>query len=315
MSRHLDTPAGERGLAEVTPDGVPRRGKLRGMASSLDRRSFLAALGGLTLAACGTSSKSGGTSTGVRPNGLNAGLLSIEPFLSTQPERLAFAFANDNGGFASGPPATLAIKPPGGVPMPAMATRLHAEGLPKGRGVYVVEVPFPEVGVWQGKVHVAGHPDPTLVWRVSGQPAVPIPGGPAVRAPSPTTAATLGVDPLCTRQPACPLHAMSLDKVIGTGTPVAVMFATPARCQSRYCGPVLDQLLSVQRTYESRIHLIHVEIYKDSTSNDLVPTVNAWNLPGEPWLFGIDGAGKVTARLDGAMGTDEVKGLLDGLLR
>lgn len=285
------------------------------MVSSLDRRSFLAALGGLTLAAaCGASSKSGGTTSSARQNGLSAGLLSIEPFLSTDPQRLAFALVSDNGGFVSGAPATLAIKPPGGVLMPAMATRLHAGGLPKGRGVYVVEVPFPRVGVWQGKVHVVGHPDPTLVWQVNGQPVVPIPKGAAVRAPSPTTANTLGVDPICTRQPACPLHTVSLDKVIGSGTPVAVMFATPARCQSRYCGPVLDQLLSVKRAYEDHIHLVHVEIYKDSTSNDLVPTVNAWSLPGEPWLFGIDRTGKVTARLDGAMGTDEVKALLDGLL-
>ncbi len=285
------------------------------MDASLNRRSFLAALGGLSLAAaCGTSSKSGGTSSGVRPNGMNVGLLSIEPFLSTQPERLAFALVSDNGGFVSGAPATLAIKPPGGMPMPAMATRLHAGGLPKGRGVYVVEVPFPRAGVWQGKVHVAGHPDPTLVWQVNGQPVVPIPGEAAVRAASPTTANALGVDPICTRQPACPLHTVSLDKLIGSGAPAAVMFATPARCQSRYCGPVLDQLLSVKHTYEDRIHLVHVEIYKDSTSDDLVPTVNAWSLPGEPWLFGIDGTGKVTARLDGAMGTDEVKALLDGLL-
>jgi hypothetical protein len=284
------------------------------MGFSFNRRSFLAALGGLALAgACGTSSKSGGTSSSAQ-NGLSAGLLSIEPFLSTDPERLAFALVSDNGDFVSGAPATLAIKPPGGVPMPPMATRLHAGGLPKGRGVYVVEAPFPRVGVWQGKVHVAGHPDPTLVWQVNGQPVVPIPGGAAVRAPSPTTANTLAVDPICTRQPACPLHTVSLDKVIGSGTPVAVMFATPARCQSRYCGPVLDQLLSVKRAYEDHIHLVHVEIYKDSTSNDLVPTVNAWSLPGEPWLFGIDRTGKVTARLDGAMGTDEVKALLDGLL-
>jgi hypothetical protein len=284
------------------------------MGLSFNRRSFLAALGGLTLAgACGTSSKSGGTSSSAQ-NGLSAGLLSIEPFLSTDPQRLAFALVSDNGGFVSGAPATLAIKPPGGVPMPAMATRLHAGGLPKGRGVYVVEVPFPRVGVWQGKVHVAGQTDPTLVWQVNGQPVVPIPGGAAVRAPSPTTANTLAVDPICTRQPACPLHTVSLDKVIDSGTPVAVMFATPARCQSRYCGPVLDQLLSVKRAYEDHMHLVHVEIYKDSTSNDLVPTVNAWSLPGEPWLFGIDRTGKVTARLDGAMGTDEVKALLDGLL-
>jgi hypothetical protein len=313
MSSHLEALACNRERGDApTPWRVRHTS---GMGRSLNRRSFLAALGGLSLAAaCGTSSKPGGTSPGVRPTGLNAGLLSIEPFLSTQPQRLAFALVDDNRGFVSGAPATLAIQPPGGVVMPAMTTRLHTGGLPKGRGVYVIEVAFPTAGIWQGKVHVAGHPDATLVWQVNPQPVVPIPGGAAVRAASPTTAGALGVDPICTRQPACPLHTVSLDKVIGSGTPVAVMFATPARCQSRYCGPVLDQLLSMTHAYEDRIHLVHVEIYKDSTSNDVVPTVNAWSLPGEPWLFGIDRTGKVTERLDGAMSTDEVKALLDGLL-
>jgi hypothetical protein len=77
----------------------------------------------------------------------------------------------------------------------------------------------------------------------------------------------------------------------------------------RYSGSLIERSPWLRRN-----HRVHVEIYKDSTSNDLVPTVNAWSLPGEPWLFGIDRTGKVTARLDGAMGTDEVKALLDGLL-
>jgi hypothetical protein len=89
------------------------------------------------------------------------------------------------------------------------------------------------------------------------------------------------------------------------------MFATPARCQSRYCGPVLDQLLAIRRDYEQRVALIHVEIYQNATTSELVSTVQRWNLPGEPWLFGIDRTGRIAGRLDGAMGTDEVRTLLD----
>ena len=60
-----------------------------------------------------------------------------------------------------------------------------------------------------------------------------------------------------------------------------------------YCGPVLTELLGVMAPYQDRVQIVHVEIYKDQTSDALVPTVDAWALPGEPWLFGIDGAGTV----------------------
>jgi hypothetical protein len=278
-------------------------------SAALSRRSFLAATGGLLVAAaCG----SGGTArtNAVRSNGANALGLSIEPYASSTPQRIAFALADDKGGFIAGPPATIAVKPPGGAIGPPVPAALHAEGLPKGRGVYVVELPL-TAGIWAGIVRVPGRVDTRLTWQATATPTVVVPGAKAPVGPSPTTTATMGVDPLCTRVPACPLHTVSLDQALGTGRPVAVMFATPARCQSRYCGPVLDQLLDVANAYRDRVQLLHVEIYKDSTSNALVPTTEQWNLPGEPWLFGIDRTGTVVGRLDGAMGTDEVRALLD----
>src|SRR5262249_30995851 len=134
------------------------------------------------------------------------------------------------------------------------------------------------------------------------------------RAASPTSADPLGVNPICTRSPVCPLHTVSLASVIGAGKPVAAMFATPARCQSQYCGPVLDEMLRVMPSYEGRITFVHTEIYQSLTGTALVPTLAAWRITTEPWLIGIDGAGTVKARLDGAFGGNEIKRLLDALL-
>ena len=58
---------------------------------------------------------------------------------------------------------------------------------------------------------------------------------------------------------------------------------------------------------------MHVDIYKDLRTNDTSPTVTAWNLPSEPWLFGVDASGAITARLDGAFGQDEMRTVLDAL--
>ena len=145
------------------------------------------------------------------------------------------------------------------------------------------------------------------------RPEAPIAGEQAATAASPTSTDPLGVDPICTRDPQCPLHDRSLDTLVGRGRPLAVLFATPARCQSQYCAPVLDALLPLVDAYRDRVDIVHVEIYKDLRSSDLVPTVEAWNLPGEPFLFGVDAGGTITARLDGAMGTDEMRTLLESL--
>ena len=102
--------------------------------------------------------------------------------------------------------------------------------------------------------------------------------------------------------------------MIGTGRPVAVLFATPALCTSQYCGPVLDQLLSIRAPYEDRITFVHVDIYKNIRATAESPTVTAWKLPSEPWLYTIDGAGTIVNRLDTAMGKEEMRAALDELL-
>jgi hypothetical protein len=189
----------------------------------------------------------------------------------------------------------------------------HGQGLPE-RGVYVVEsTTFDRDGTWEAHIALAGRTT-TVPFLVNAKAQVPAPGGGAPKAPSPTPADPLGVDPICTRQPPCPLHSVSLDKLIGAGKPVAVMFATPARCQSRFCGPVLDLLLAQQASYQSRINMVHVEIFKNATDITPVPTIAAWSLESEPWLFGIDGNGVVKGRIDGAFDAPEVKALLDSLV-
>jgi hypothetical protein len=92
------------------------------------------------------------------------------------------------------------------------------------------------------------------------------------------------------------------------------MFATPALCQSQYCGPVLDELLDVMAPYQQQgVTMVHVEIYASTRGATLAPTVEAWGLPSEPWLYTIDATGVIRDRLDGAFATNEVTAALDRL--
>jgi hypothetical protein len=277
----------------------------------LSRRAFLAASGGVVL----------GAATGIHAHAafaadrLEWGLLSIDPYASPDPQRFGFALETTKHRFASGPKAEVAFafgaraKPKA----PYSRTTLHAKGLPKKRGIYTVEAVLPQAGAWQATVSVGGQRI-THAFQVQDRPQAPVPGTPAPRVPSPTVADPMGVDPICTRNPPCPLHQQSLSDVIGGGKPVAVMFATPALCQSRYCGPVLDDLLTLVDEFQDRITFAHVEIYTSLEGGTTLPAVDAWGLPGEPWLFGVDATGNVVSRLDGAFGHDEQQQLLQQLV-
>jgi hypothetical protein len=127
-----------------------------------------------------------------------------------------------------------------------------------------------------------------------------------------------GVDPICTRQPACPLHDVSLDSALAEGRPTAVLFSTPALCQSRTCGPVLEILLGEVPRYASKVRFLHVEVYKSLQSNfteaDLTPGMKAYGLYFEPVLFLAGADGVIRSRLAGPFDRTEARAALDALV-
>lgn len=59
------------------------------------------------------------------------------------------------------------------------------------------------------------------------------------------------------------MHGTSLKDVIGK-RPVALVFATPALCESRVCGPVVDIAQQLKSKYGDRMTFIHQEVYVDN---------------------------------------------------
>jgi hypothetical protein len=276
---------------------------------TLSRRAFLAAGSGLVIAAAsvGWAEPAGATSKAISPL-----VLATDLYASPLPQRFVFAIARGPK-YASGAPARVAFAPPGSSKATVLPTTLYKSGLPRGRGIYVTEATFPEAGVWKAVVLISGKQVPFSV-QVNDQAVAPVVGAVAPRAASPTLTNPLGVKPICTRQPQCPLHTVSLADVIGSGKLVAAMFATPARCSSMYCGPVLDEMLGVMARYQDRVTFVHVEIWKGLRGADHSPTVDAWGIETEPWLYTIDGAGIIKGRLDGAIGKQEITAQLDALV-
>jgi hypothetical protein len=282
------------------------------------RRAFLAASGGLmTAAAVGWPELAFAHDD--EPKGDWAALvLSSDLYAAPGEQRFAFAMAKGKTRNSFAPvkvafvPGAISDANPVELNEDAFQpTKLYKKGLSRGRGVYVASAVFDQAGVWTALALTHEQVVPFAI-DVKAEAEAPLVGAAAPRAASPTKAERLGVKPICTRRPQCPLHGDSLSEVIGAGRPVAVMFATPARCQSEYCGPVLDEMLDVRKNYDG-VTFVHVDIYRNNRTTDLVPTVEEWGLPSEPWMYTIDAGGTIVGRLDGAFGKAEVVQLLDGL--
>jgi hypothetical protein len=95
-----------------------------------------------------------------------------------------------------------------------------------------------------------------------------------------------------------------------------LLFATPALCQSRICGPVTDVTEQVKSEFEGDADFIHMEIYND---NDLKkgsrPQFRAWKLRKEPVLFTIGRDGRVMDRVQGAFSVDELRAAVRRAIR
>ena len=285
--------------------------------SPMSRREFLLAGAGLALtAACGGGDdEDGGAAKGSDPTSSTgastAFSLVVASFVHVAgiDERVTVAFLNAEG------TAPLAIDGPveltiDGEPVEA---EVHTDGVPLP--YLLVRHRFDTAKIAEVEATYQGDTGTAPLQVVDrGATKVPIVGTPMISAPSPTPAATLGVDPICTRDPACPLHDVSLDAALPEKRPMAVLFSTPARCQSRICGPVLDTLLEQREAYGDRVRFLHVEIYAARTGNALAPTVKAYNLEAEPILFLAGADGVVRERLDNAFDRVELRSALDRLV-
>lgn len=136
------------------------------------------------------------------------------------------------------------------------------------------------------------------------------------------------------------MYQISLDQALTSGKPTALLFATPAFCKTATCGPSLDVMQGLQKTYGDKLNFIHVEVYKypfsasvqrqeqavaratkeyramtpDEARAGLSDGMAAWRLQSEPWLFLIDAKGMIVARFEGGITKEEIEPALQKLI-
>ena len=157
------------------------------------------------------------------------------------------------------------------------------------------------------------------IYLAVGAPSqVPRVGQQAPLIDTPTVKSVGGdVSKIDTRTPPDSMHDVNFADVVGK-KPIILVFATPALCQSRVCGPVVDIAEELKSEHKGDAAFIHMEIYNDNKIGQgclegttlqnkcLRPQVLAYHLPTEPWAFAIDRHGKIVDRLEGAFSKSEL---------
>jgi hypothetical protein len=233
---------------------------------------------------------------------------------------LALALGSDEGRYlgAKDSTATVEIAPEGGG-SPKSYELPFVTLSPSSRGMYVGKVDFDKPGLWKVKARFSW-PDssdeempekdelPQGVLeagvQVHEKPQTPAPGDQAPRSKTKTLSSVGGDLSKLTSDPYpdSDFYSSSLDEVIGNGKrPVVVVFATPARCKSAVCGPVLEVAKAVKKAGSEAI-FVHVDVFEkplDTSDDTYVQAVGEWRLPTEPWTFVVRPDGTIADRIEG----------------
>lgn len=205
--------------------------------------------------------------------------------------------------------------------------------IPDAKGIYTAPAAFSHAGDWGLEVvgTAAGKSAQTArvvfsVRDVSQTPAIGADAPPSdtLTATDPAALVAISTD----EHPDVAFYALSVKDATAAGKPFVLVFATPLFCSSGVCGPALDQVKTIAPDYTGRVNFVHVEPYvlemKDGhpqPETDVtgrpkpIRAVVEWNLPTEPYVFVVDARGRVAAKFEGMAYPDELRAVLDALLK
>jgi hypothetical protein len=198
-------------------------------------------------------------------------------------------------------------------------------------GLYVIDATYPEAGEWGAEFTTIKNGqtlDTTRVrFDVQATGVMPAIGDRVPSVKTPTAAdvggdiAKIATDP----SPDPAFYQVSEDQALAQHKPFVLIFATPAFCTSRICGPTLDKVKAVAAQYPG-MTFINVEPYKLQYVNghlqpvldangQLQPTnvTDAFNLLSEPWIFVVDSNGIIRGSFEAVATPDELKAAIDAV--
>jgi hypothetical protein len=188
---------------------------------------------------------------------------------------------------------------------------------------FAVRTTFEDPGIYDLELSFEGT-SASLPFQIFDQDdvVVPLPGQELPPLRFPTFDNDMDMDPICTQfGGACPLHDKTIEQALDTGRPLALLIATPAFCETAYCGPVLDVMLELRPEFPG-IEFLHAEVYQNPNEADgnfldervlRSPTVVDLDLPFEPTLFLVRPDRTILDRIDNVYDNTELRETLSKL--
>lgn len=291
---------------------LSRRALLRGLGAAV----VLGAMPGCASSRDGTDA-AGATSAGadaraaLRAAGVE-GSPDLEVLLAsyevlTGPSRVQFALRRGDDTVRDlDAEVTLVAVRDGTVAAGPLETRWFDTGL-EDQGIYVAPTRIAAPGLYHLVVTSADgtHAGSTEVRVIAPDDSAVAPVGAAFPPlHTPTDAEPDGLAQLCTRDPACGMHAVSVEGAMDAGTPVVLTVASPAHCANPSCASVVEVVRAAATSGEHPdVAFVHVEVFADE-GQTRTAVVEQLRLPTAPWTFLIDRDGRLADRFDGPVVPD-----------
>lgn len=199
----------------------------------------------------------------------------------------------------------------------------------QARGVYEAQdVVFDEPGVWQVDVSVeldgeqqtvsanfnvvaeAAYPAPGQTAPVSDNSVIGTPGAKPAEVDSRATGGWSSI-------PDPELHEVNIKDALKAGKPLVVVVSTPLYCQSRFCGPITDQIGTLTAEYGDAADFVHLEVWKNYQKKTVNQEAADWVYRNdeitEPWVFLVGADGNILDRWANVLDVGELEQELDTL--
>ena len=113
------------------------------------------------------------------------------------------------------------------------------------------------------------------------------------------------------------LYQISVADALQNGKPTVIVFASPAFCTNAVCGPQVEVLGNLSRSYPGQANYVHIDLFTNpqEIQGDLsrampTPLLSEWGLVSQEWTFVMGGDGKVIGRFENFVPQEELEPVL-----
>jgi hypothetical protein len=195
-------------------------------------------------------------------------------------------------------------------------------------GFYTADVDFDAAGQWTADAVITrGGKEETLTFTFPVLEGTDTPN--VGDAAPPTENLTLASEPNILRlstddEPDPSFYQLTVTEALQQNKPFVIVFATPAFCATRFCGPVVDNVQAVKADYADTVNFIHIEPYELNAEGEIEKNASGqlvarqpmsdWHLRTEPWVYVVDASGTISARFEGPASPQELRAAIDAAI-